>query len=55
MLFLISEYYFLTKVARVGGRNGGFYLATHTFPKVNLIQPACALFFGNTMDIYTTV
>jgi hypothetical protein len=30
-------------------------LATHTFPKVNLIQPACAMFFGNTMDIYTTV
>lgn len=30
-------------------------MATHTFPKVNLIPPACALFFGNTMDIYTTV
>jgi hypothetical protein len=30
-------------------------LATYTFPKVNLILPAYALFFGNTMDIYTTI
>jgi hypothetical protein len=45
----------LMKVARVRGREGGFFLATYTFPKVNLIPPACVLFFGNTMDVYTTV
>ena len=27
-------------------------MVTYTFPKVNLILPAYALFFGNTMDIY---
>jgi hypothetical protein len=45
----------LMRVARVGGRKGRVLLATQTFPRINLIPPACALFFGNTMDIYTTV
>ena len=30
-------------------------MSAYTFPKVNLILPSIALFFGNTMDIYTTI
>ena len=33
----------------------GLHLSTYTFPKVNLILPAVALLFGNTIDIYTTI
>ena len=30
-------------------------MPNQTLPRVNLIQPACALFFGNAADVYTTV
>jgi hypothetical protein len=45
----------LNRSIRVGRGKGELLLSTQAFPKVNLIQPACALVFGNVADVYTTV